>query len=88
MPVKSARAKKAPVRTISKPEKSEEEEVIDLRAQAIKKPVEFDLADPTAVDEDAKSDPLAPTDESDELASDDAALDDEELNPFGDKWEM
>ena len=47
---------------------------------------EFNLPeDPVPLEE--KTDEEVPaTDDPDEVASDEIALDDEELNPFGDKW--
>lgn len=65
----------------------EEQEEAVADAPKIKKVIEVDDHEPAIVG-DEKLDDDAPVPGDDEnLSSDDASLDDEELNPFGDKWE-
>ncbi|MFA6601416.1 MAG: hypothetical protein WCT02_00940 [Candidatus Paceibacterota bacterium] len=68
---------------------SEEEDLpIDLTATKAKKAPEIDLIEEVLVTEE-KVDPEAPVVEDGEDAEgEEVTLDDEDLNPFGDKWEQ
>ena len=56
----------------------------------IKKPTDLELPEEAPVIFENKDDDEVPLDseEAEEIAADEPALDDEELNPFGDKWEQ
>lgn len=91
MPVKSALAKKIKSkRTAVKAapqEASNEEEMMPVISPKAKMPIDIDEPEPVSVlDEKPETDPLAPDEETDEFASDDMGLE-EEIDPFGDKWE-
>ncbi len=82
-------AKKTPVAPIVDEVEENEEEIGSIETKSkIKKPAEIDAADILPeIDEkvvDEENPLLAGEDEEDEVAS----LDDEDLNPFGDKWEQ
>ena len=65
-------------------ETDEEEKVLPLKKAVI----EIDEPEPiVAVDEKIEDDALPVTDDEDVLGSEEIAIDDEELDPFGDKWE-
>jgi hypothetical protein len=55
----------------------------------LKKPVDLDIVE-TAIGIDEKIDPEAPLidDSSEESASDEMGIDEEDVNPVGDKWEQ
>jgi hypothetical protein len=65
-----------------------EDELKDPQIQSDKKVIDPDLILDTApLDEKIDDEIVAPTEETDE-SGDELSLDDEELNPFGDKWEQ
>jgi hypothetical protein len=77
---KSSVSKKRPVHQ----EESGAEEVAPLKS---KRTPYFDELEPVAsTEEGPEVDPLAPDGESD--LAEEVTLDDDELNPFGDKWEQ
>jgi len=68
----------------------EEEDKPFVSKEAIKKTLDIDELVPPIVDTDEKIDDeaiIAPDTDGD-IESDEPDLDDESLNPFGDKWEM
>ncbi len=93
-PVKSA--KKIVSKPVSKPvvaeiEEHDEEEMIAIEGKGkTKKPLEIDAADILPeVEEKAVIDEENPLLSAEDEESEDApSLDDEDLNPFGDKWEQ
>lgn len=74
---------------ITKDQTEETEEVV-APVSKISKAVEVDIQDDVIgiVEEKPEIDPLLADDESDDSATEEAGLDDEEINPFGDKWEI
>jgi hypothetical protein len=68
-------------------EENEEEEIVGTKS---KKPVDLESALEPANIIDEKTDDEIPviTDDSEESAGEELSLDDDELNPFGDKWEQ
>jgi hypothetical protein len=56
----------------------------------IEKIPDIDLHDDLVqvIDEKPEVDPLLAEEESDDAATEEATLDEEEINPFGDKWEV
>jgi hypothetical protein len=88
MPVKSTHPKKIKMKKPAVKEPGNEEEmVISPLAQKAKMPIELDEPESISVlDEKPETDPLAPEEESDEFAAEDVGLEDE-IDPFGDKWE-
>jgi len=80
--------KAAPSKMVKKDE--EEEDKPFVSKEAIKKTLDIDELVPPIVDTDEKIDDeaiIAPDADGD-AESDEPDLDDESLNPFGDKWEM
>lgn len=76
--------------TIKKP-RNGKEDVSSIIPTKSKIPLEIedpDVAHPIIVEEKIEEDPLVKEENSDELESEEATLDEEELNPFGDKWEQ
>ncbi len=67
----------------------EEDVLIEIEPLKVKKPIEIDLPEEPAVIEEklVEEDPLA-AEETEEAAVEEITLDDDELNPFGDKWEQ
>jgi len=62
--------------------------VADPLASKLRKPLEIDEPELASADEKPEDDaPAVEGEEADALAEE-ASLDDEELNPFGDKWEQ
>ena len=57
--------------------------------EATKKPIEIEIREDAAQSEEKTDSEIpAAADEQEELATEEASLDDDELNPFGDKWEQ
>jgi hypothetical protein len=79
-----------PRKAVPKAAATETEEHLEVFPK-IKKAVEID--EPEAVlgveekEEKLDEDGMPITEEEDELGTDEAGIDDEEVNPFGDKWE-
>ena len=70
-------------------ENQNDDENADPVVTKTKKPLEFDLPEEAApLDDKIDDDAPAVNEETDELSSDESTLDDDELNPFGDKWEQ
>lgn len=71
----------------NKKDSVDEEEVIEPKA---KKAVDLESAlEPVSIiDEKVEDETLVLTDEGDESVGEEISLDDEEINPFGDKWEQ
>jgi hypothetical protein len=44
--------------------------------------------EPAPIIEEKEEDIATPSEDSDEFSTDELSLDDDELNPFGDKWEQ
>jgi hypothetical protein len=85
---KSARIKEKKPVTVKDTALEENEGDADVIPAKKKKPLEIDELEPVSVvEEKIEEDPLIGATEEDELASDEATLDTEELNPFGDRWE-
>ena len=59
---------------------------LDIKPGKAKKPIEIDEPEAGVIDEKIEDDPLVGASEEDD-AADEASLDGEELNPFGDRWE-
>lgn len=54
-----------------------------------KKPIDLEaILEPSSVVDEKIDDVLAPLSEDSEEISDEDSLDEEEINPFGDKWEQ
>ncbi len=86
--IKKSIKKAAPLKVAKKIE--EEEDKPFVSKEAIKKTLDIDELVPPIVDTDEKIDDeaiIAPDTDGD-IESDEPDLDDESLNPFGDKWEM
>ncbi len=82
---KNARSKTKKVVTSTDAEETAPEG--DAIPSKIKKPIEIDEPEPViGIEEKPEEDPLLGAVEEDE-ASEEAVLDGEELNPFGDRWE-
>ena len=76
-------------KALGKTIEEEAEQIIDARVQKNKKPIEIEMPETESTASlDEKNEDDAGGEESEELATDEATLDDEELNPFGDKWEQ
>jgi hypothetical protein len=92
MPVKSRHLKKPleiKVKEISKDNiQTDTEDSTDLQPAKIKKGLDYELPEPVIADEKPEVDPLLGDEESEESIAEEASLDDDELNPFGDKWEQ
>ncbi len=88
-----AQKKKEIIKTKTKevekePELSEESD--EIEGPKAKKPIDLEAALEPAIVVDEKSEDEVPvvTDDSEDSSADEISLDDEELNPFGDKWEQ
>lgn len=70
-------------------ETHDEDESLEKKPISIKKPVELDIAEDVLPLED-KEDPESAeaAEDAEDAANDEVGLDDDELNPFGDKWEQ
>ena len=66
---------------------SDQAEIVETKS---KKPIDLEsaLEPATIVDEKIEEDVSIFNDDSEESSSDELSLDDEEINPFGDKWEQ
>ena len=82
MPVKNTASKKAKVKKIDESESSEE---VAPTAVKSRMPIDFDSI-PMLEEKAEVADPLLAEEEVDELSIDDDGLEDE-IDPFGDKWE-
>ena len=69
---------------------SEDADDIAAPVSKINKVIDIYIQDDVVgvVEEKPETDPLTTNEESDESASEESGLDDEEINPFGDKWEV
>jgi hypothetical protein len=85
---KSPRSSKK-VKSVSQDSADDSGRVAVVPISKIKNIPDVDLHDDVIgiVDEKPEVDPLHAEEESDDLASEES-LDDEEINPFGDKWEV
>ena len=85
---KSSRSNKK-TKLVSKVSDEEVDEVV-APASKISKVVEVDIQDDVIgiVEEKPEADPLLAEEDVEDAASEESALDDEEINPFGDKWEV
>lgn len=93
MPVKNTHAKKTRAKKITPPvrqqdhneeEKEDVPQAVPVKARVA---IEIDLHDPLVPEERTdEPDPLAPEEETEELESEESGLE-EELDPFGDKYE-
>ncbi|GEM_PF-1476481 len=81
---------KAPAPVAETP--TDEEEALSPALLKTKKAIEFELPEPIiAATEDKLEDDqvaVAGEEDSEEIGAEEATLDEEELNPFGDKWEL
>ena len=76
---------------IKVPQEDEDESKIDEIVPIKNKVIEIDEPEPIigVVEEKIEDDEvLAATEDDDTIGGDDAGLDDEEIDPFGDKWEQ
>jgi len=93
-PTKNTLQRKSSVRRMAKvaPAKTDEEdlsEVIDatkIKSKAIE--IELPEEPSVAIEEKVEDEAAIPAEDAEELASEEISLDDDELNPFGDKWEL
>jgi hypothetical protein len=88
---KNTHGKRIKSKALGKSIEEEAEGIIDARVQKNKKPIELELPEePVAVviDDKTEEETAVLGEEAEELAAEDLGLDDEELNPFGDKWEQ
>ncbi|MEI7462821.1 MAG: hypothetical protein WCK03_00305 [Candidatus Taylorbacteria bacterium] len=85
---KQLRSNKKP-KTLIK-DTSEDADDIAAPVSKINKVIDIYIQDDVVgvVEEKPETDPLTTNEESDESASEESGLDDEEINPFGDKWEV
>ncbi|MEN9524287.1 MAG: hypothetical protein RL536_356 [Candidatus Parcubacteria bacterium] len=83
--VKASKSKKIVAQTDSQ---EESDHVVEVLPTKNKKPLEIDELEPAtgSADEKIEEDPLVAAAEEDEI-SEEASIDGEELNPFGDRWE-
>lgn len=88
MPVKNTPSKKIkPGRAASRTTRTEDDIAVPISATKSRSPLELDEHDTlTHIDEKPEADPLLPEEESDEFSTDDMGIEDE-IDPFGDKWE-
>ena len=86
---KSAHPKKQKVRKPAETEAGDEDAVIAANPLKAKKPVELDVVE-AVIGIDEKIDPEAPIVEegAEETAAEELGIDDDEIDPFGDKWEQ
>ena len=86
MPVKNTRHKK--ISKATKAPVTEADEIVPVIPIKGKLPiVELDDHEGVALDEKPEDDPLATNEETEDAASEEADLE-EEIDPFGDKWEV
>ncbi len=65
------------------------DEIDDPLLSKNKKPLEIDIPDEIITPIEEKTDEeLAVTEDGEDASGDELSLDDDELNPFGDKWEQ
>ena len=85
---KQLRSNKKPKTSIK--DTSEDADDIAAPVSKINKVIDIYIQDDVVgvVEEKPETDPLTTNEESDESASEESGLDDEEINPFGDKWEV
>jgi hypothetical protein len=65
--------------------------IIDARIEKNKRPIELDLPEePVAaiVLEEKTDEETVQAEDAEEVAAEEPSLDDDEVNPFGDKWEQ
>lgn len=74
----------------NKPEEEEEETETEVDGPKSKKAIDIEaVLEPAPIVEEKVDDEIvSPLEDADELSSDELSLDDDELNPFGDKWEQ
>lgn len=75
----------------NKPEEEEEAETeTEADGPKSKKSIDIEaVLEPAPIIEEKVDDEIVtPTEDGDELSTDELSLDDDELNPFGDKWEQ
>ncbi len=83
------------IKTRSKPAESvakeEDGEAVMIDVVKSKKPLEIEIPEDvieTAIVEEKADDESTVAEDAEEAAADEVTLDDDELNPFGDKWEQ
>ena len=92
MPVKNSRQstkkiKAKPAVTDEAPQE-ENEDILEPKVGKAK-PIEVDIPEPIiGIDEKPEVDPLLSDEETEDSPAEEAGLDDDEVNPFGDKWEL
>lgn len=70
-------------------EEEEEETETESDGPKSKKPIDIEaVLEPAPIIEEKEEDIATPSEDSDEFSTDELSLDDDELNPFGDKWEQ
>ncbi len=86
--VKALRPKKQTAKTKPVDAVEEGDDAVGLHAIKIKKAIEVELGDEVVAPlEKLEDDAPAAAEDGDELSTDELSLDEEEINPFGDKWE-
>ena len=69
-------------------EESEDEDIVPAGPKAKKSPIDIECVLEPAPIIDEKEDDVPVAGDDDELNTEDLTLDDDDLNPFGDKWEQ
>ena len=85
---KNLHSKHTKTRITSSPQQNDED-LNELKVLNVKKTSDLEsILEPALIlEEKTEEDPLAVVEETDE-SNEEVSLDDEELNPFGDKWEQ
>ncbi|MEI8327897.1 MAG: hypothetical protein WCG02_02060 [Candidatus Taylorbacteria bacterium] len=78
------------VKQPAKPVSEDADELAALPVANIRKAPEIDIHDDVIgiIEEKPEVDPLLAEEDSEDGAGEEATLDEEEINPFGDKWEV
>ena len=91
-PLKSRLAPKAMTKmpVISPAPTKDMEDVARPQTLKVKKPIDLDIAEDAipALEEKAVDEESLAAEDAEDAATEEISLDDEELNPFGDKWEQ
>ncbi len=86
--VKALRPKKQTIKAKPADAVEENDDAVGLQAGKIKKVIEVELGDEIVAPlEKLDDDAPVVSEDGEELSTDELGLDEEEINPFGDKWE-
>lgn len=90
MPVKTSQPKRARINIANRSTKKAVTSNEELETAPVKpgKPVDLDMIEAPLVAEDKVELESLPGEEDEESLTEELGLDEEELNPFGDKWEQ